>query len=133
MARRILEIDLNSPTAAYEQIVNGLRTLLVAGEFQPGEQLPTVRQLAIDLGVHHNTVAEAYRLLAEEGWLDLRRGRGATIIERPGPRPTAKARAEFGRCLRELAAKAIAEGVPRTTVAREIDSFAASLREGGEP
>ena len=44
---RILRIDLASPRPVYEQIVSGLRAVLVAGEFAPGEQLPTVRQLAI--------------------------------------------------------------------------------------
>lgn len=85
-----LKIDLASPESAYEQIATGLRTLLVAGEFRPGAQLPTVRQFAMDLGVHHNTVAEAYRILAQEGWLDLKRRRGATVVERPGPRPRPK-------------------------------------------
>ena len=63
----ILRVDLAAPRPVYEQIVSGLRALLVAGEFAPGERLPTVRQLATVLGVHHNTVAESYRVLAEEG------------------------------------------------------------------
>ena len=63
----MLRIDLASRVPVYEQIANGLRAELVSGEFNPGEKLPTVRTLAIDLGVHHNTVAEAYRqLLAPE-------------------------------------------------------------------
>jgi DNA-binding transcriptional regulator YhcF (GntR family) len=61
-------------------IADGLRALLVHGAFKTGDRLPTVRQLAIDLTVHHNTVAQAYRLLADEGWLDLRRHRGATWL-----------------------------------------------------
>jgi DNA-binding transcriptional regulator YhcF (GntR family) len=64
MPRPILQIDLSLATPAYEQIASGLRRLLVEGAFRPGDQLPTVRRLAMDLGVHHNTVAEAYRRLA---------------------------------------------------------------------
>lgn len=125
----VLQIDLGSAVPAYEQILSGLRALLVAGKFRTGDQLPTVRQLALDLGVHHNTVAEAYRLLAVEGWLDLRRGRGATVIDRPRPDATPEAQAQFARRLHELVAKAIAEGVPEGAVARELESISRRLRK----
>ena len=127
----ILKIDLASPEAAYEQITSGLRTLLVARKFRTGDLLPTVRQLAMDLGVHHNTVAEAYRILAEEGWLDLKRGRGATVVERPRPDATPEAHAKFARHLQELAARAIADGVPAAAIARELDDLSRKLRAGG--
>jgi GntR family transcriptional regulator len=126
----VLQIDLASPLPASEQIVRGLRATLLAGRFRPGEQLPSVRQLAVDLGVHHNTVAGAYRQLAEEGWLELRRGRGATVIERPAPAPTPRAEAEFRKRLEELVVKALAEGVPSGTVSGELTVLAAKLRDG---
>jgi GntR family transcriptional regulator len=65
-----ITIDLNSHVPVYRQIVDAMRRLLVEGELQTGDQVPTVRQLAIDLVVRFNTVAQAYRLLADEGWLD---------------------------------------------------------------
>jgi GntR family transcriptional regulator len=126
---RTLRIDLASPRPVYEQIVSGLRALLVAGEFAPGEQLLTVRQLAIDLGVHHNTVAESYRVLAEEGWLDLRRGRGAVVLDRREPKPTAEAKQSFARRLEELVAKAITEGVPRPAIADQMAALAKKLSD----
>ena len=52
---------------------------------KPGDVLPSVRRLALDLGIHFNTVAEAYRALAEEGWLDLRHGCVATVVQRAQP------------------------------------------------
>jgi GntR family transcriptional regulator len=122
-----LRIDLASARPVYEQIVSGIRALLVAGEFEAGEQLPTVRQLAIDLGVHHNTVAEAYRVLAEEGWLDLRRGRGAIVVDRREPKPTAEAKQGFAKRLEELIAKAIADGVPRSAIAGRMADLAKKL------
>ena len=125
----VLQIDLASPLPASEQIVRGLRATLLAGRFRPGEQLPSVRQLAVDLGVHHNTVAGAYRQLAEEGWLELRRGRGATVIERPAPAPTPRAEAEFRKGLEELVVKALAEGVPSAAVSSELRVLAAKLQE----
>jgi GntR family transcriptional regulator len=123
----ILRIDLAGLRPAYEQIVSGIRALLVAGEFEPGDQLPTVRQLAIDLGVHHNTVAEAYRVLAEEGWLDPRRGRGVMVIDRRGPKPTAEAKQGFVKRLEELIAKAITDGVPRSVIADRMSEIARKL------
>jgi GntR family transcriptional regulator len=124
---RILRIDLASPRPVYEQIVSGLRALLVAREFAPGEQLPTVRQLATDLGVHHNTVAESYRLLADEGWLDLRRGRGAVVLEREKPQPITAVKHGFGQRLEELIAKAITDGVPRSALAEHMAALAKKL------
>jgi len=127
----VLQIDLASDLPASEQIVRGLRATLLARQFRPGDQLPSVRQLATDLGVHHNTVAGAYRQLAEEGWLDLRRGRGATVIERPAPEPTPRAEAEFRRRLDEVVVKALAEGVPAAEVVRGLTALTVEL-EGGE-
>jgi GntR family transcriptional regulator len=131
MPRPILQIDLNLATPAYEQIASGLRRLLVEGAFRPGDSLPTVRRLAMDLGVHHNTVAEAYRQLAAEGWLDLRRGRGAAVVERPRQRPAPGAEPEFARRLSELAAKALASGVPPKAIAGHLESLAIRHRRGG--
>jgi GntR family transcriptional regulator len=126
----ILQIDSASTLPASEQIVRGLRATLLAGQFRPGDQLPSVRQLAVDLGVHHNTVAGAYRQLAEEGWLDLRRGRGATVIERPAPAPTPRAEAEFRQRLDEVVVKALAEGVPAGVVVRELTALILRLEQG---
>jgi GntR family transcriptional regulator len=123
----VIRIDLASPRPVYEQIVSGIRALLVAGEFAAGDQLPTVRQLAIDLGVHHNTVAESYRVLAEEGWLDLRRGRGAMVVDRREPRPTPEAKQGFSKRLEELIAKAIADGVPRSAIAARMADLTEKL------
>lgn len=128
---RTLRIDLASGQPVYEQIVSGLRALLVSGEFKSGEQLPTVRQLAIDLGIHHNTVAEAYRVLAEEGWLDLRRRRGAMVLNRRDPKATPEAKQDFRKHLEELIAKAITNGVPRSAIADRMADMAKKLGQGG--
>lgn len=123
----VIEIDLASPVPAFRQIADAVRARLVAGEVRAGEQLPTVRRLATDLGVHHNTVAEAYRLLAAEGWLDLGRGRGATVLDRAAPRATREAAGRFERRLGELAASARAEGVPAGKVGELLLELARSM------
>jgi GntR family transcriptional regulator len=127
----MLRIDLASSVPIYEQIANGLRAELVSGRFSPGTKLPTVRALAIDLGVHHNTVAEAYRQLANEGWLELRRHRGAMVRERDLPRAGRDAMERFARPLRELVARALGEGLSRNALAREMIKSARKLEGGG--
>ena len=126
----MLWIDIASSVPVYEQIANGLRAELVAGKFGPGDKLPTVRALAIDLGVHHNTVAQAYRQLADEGWLELRRHRGAVVRERHRPANRTDSTETFARPLRELLAKALAEGLARKLLIRELRDSVRRL-EGG--
>ena len=126
--QKVLRIDLNHPVPAYRQIADGMRALLVNGAFRPGDYLPTVRQLAVDLTVHHNTVAQAYRLLADEGWLELKRHRGAKVIERRPQRATTSSQQNFSQRLRELAARAVADGVETKTIARQLGALADELK-----
>ncbi len=125
----ILRIDLDSDVPAYRQIVDGLRILLVEGKLAPGSELPSVRRIAVDLGVHFNTVAEAYRTLAEEGWLDLRHGRGATVIKRDAP-PAANAERvqEFRHRLRALVAEVRSQGASAAKLTLELRNLADELR-----
>jgi GntR family transcriptional regulator len=122
-----LRIDLNAPVPAYRQIVDGLRLLLVGGELKPGDALPTVRSLGLDLGVHFSTVAEAYRTLSEEGWLELKRHHGAFVTERRTPAPAPEAGNEFGTRLRQLVAQMRARGLSTEAIGAELRSAAAEL------
>jgi len=124
-----ITVDLASPWPVYRQIVDGLRPLLVDRRLRPGDALPTVRRLAVDLGVNHNTVAEAYRLLAEEGWLDLRRGRGALVTERGRPKAAPSEGQRLRGRLDALAAEARAAGLSRSELAAALRAL---LRRLGE-
>lgn len=124
---KVLRIDLASSVPVYRQIADGLRAALVHGAFGPGDRLPTVRQLAIDLAVHHNTVAQAYRMLAEEGWLDLRRHRGATVIERRTQQASAASQQNFSKRLRELTAQAVADGLDVKAIVRQFEALEKEL------
>lgn len=120
-----LEIDIKSPEPAYRQIADQIRHWLVEGNLAAGEALPSVRRLAIELMVHHNTVAEAYRCLAEEGWLDLSQGKAAKVRERETQLPSnAEDREEmfsrFSRRLRLLIAEMRANGLPEEWIAAEL-------------
>jgi len=126
---KVLKIDLANPTPVYRQIADGLRALLVQGAFKVGDRLPTVRQLAIDLATHHNTVAQAYRLLAEEGWLDLRRHRGATVVKRLVRPAKADSHERFSRRLRELTAHAVADGLDLKAIASQLNTLLQELKK----
>lgn len=124
----VLRIDLSAETPAYRQIVDGLRLLLVSGELRQGDTLPTVRDLAMDLGIHFSTVAEAYRTLSGEGWLELKRRHGAMVTERRNPAPAPQAYAEFGKSLRELIARVRAQGLSSRSIKKELELVLEELK-----
>lgn len=78
-----LTLDFRSETALFTQIVEQVQSRVLSGELKPGDQLPTVRQLAAELRINFNTVARAYRILDELGMISTQQGRGTYIWE-PG-------------------------------------------------
>jgi GntR family transcriptional regulator len=92
-------VDSTSPTPIYAQLDRSIRAAIATGELEPGAQLPTVRQLAVDLAVNANTVAKVYAQLERDGMLETRRGVGTFVRESPSPQAT---RAHRERELREL-------------------------------
>jgi DNA-binding transcriptional regulator YhcF (GntR family) len=124
-----IRIDLDSPVPTYRQIVDAFRAHLVEGQLAAGDVLPSVRRLALELGIHFNTVAQAYRELAEEGWLDLKHGRRATVLQRGElPSPSRGTQRHFERRLRELVAEMRAGGLAPATIAAELLSLAERLK-----
>ena len=77
-----LTVDTNDKRPLYQQIVDGVKALIARGELREGATLPSVRQVAGDLGVNLNTIAFAYRQLQEEGLLSVRHGAGAVVSSR---------------------------------------------------
>ena len=76
-----LRIDFRAETPIFMQIVEQIQKRVLSGELKPGDQLPTVRQLAANLRVNFNTVARAYRVLDELGLISTQQGRGTFIWE----------------------------------------------------
>jgi GntR family transcriptional regulator len=87
-----IQLDFRSGVPIYTQIVEQVKQQLVSGMLKPGDQLPTVRALALELRVNFNTVARAYRLLDEAGIISTQQGRGTFILEVPPPERTDKLR-----------------------------------------
>jgi len=79
------EVDSRSPTPIYAQLDRAIRAAIATGRLKAGMQLPTVRQLAVELTVNANTVARVYAQLERDGILETRRGVGTFVRDVPTP------------------------------------------------
>lgn len=79
-----IQIDKNSRIPIYDQIEEQIKGLIHAGQVRTGDQLPTIRELSVDLSVNFNTVALAYRDLVNEGVIITERGKGTFVAGTPG-------------------------------------------------
>src|SRR5437867_4981282 len=102
----IVLIDPRDATPLYAQLERGLRAAIATGRLQPGDQLPTVRQLAVDLRVNANTVARVYAELERAGVLETRRGVGSFVST---GRAAARPAEEKARRLREFVTRVLAD------------------------
>jgi GntR family transcriptional regulator len=115
-----LQLDFHSGLPIYTQIVNQIQSQLANGILKPGDQLPTVRALALELRVNFNTVARAYRILDEARIISTQQGRGTYIIEIPPPEVTEKLRNES---LLALADRFVSEALRLGFSRREISQM----------
>ena len=90
----------------YIQIMDQIKHKIAVGLLKPGDQLPTVRQMATDLRINFNTVARSYKLLDEEGIISTQHGRGTYILDLPSEENGNKLRFED---LQRLAANLLLE------------------------
>jgi GntR family transcriptional regulator len=102
----MFRIDSRHPTPLYAQLERAIRFAIATGKLRLGEQLPTVRQLAVELRINANTVAKVYAELERAGILETRRGVGTFVSARPAE---AASRRDRDRELRELSDHFIAE------------------------
>lgn len=79
-----IRLDKNSHVPIYDQIKEQIKGLIHAGQLKTGNQLPTIRELSVQLSVNFNTVALAYRDLANEGVIITERGKGTFVASTPG-------------------------------------------------
>jgi DNA-binding transcriptional regulator YhcF (GntR family) len=124
----MIRVDVTSPRPLEDQIAAGLRQALAQGDIGPGDELPSVRQLAGDLGVHWNTVARAYRRLADERLLIVRRGR-SVVAREPAGQPIKVARAGLREQLNEAIATAVLGGIPSDEIGRIFQEALARFGE----
>ncbi len=120
----ILRIDFNSDEALYMQLYNQIIMGIANSELQEGENLPSVRDLADDIGINMHTVNKAYSILRQEGYLKLDRRKGAIIaidIDKYN------ASIELMENLKVMMAKAICKGISSDEVHEMIDEIYSSF------
>jgi GntR family transcriptional regulator len=120
----VVSIDARDPTPIYAQLERGLRAAIATNRLRPGDQLPTVRQLAVDLRVNANTVARVYGELERAGVIETRRGVGSFISAagRADARPAAEKTRRLRAFVTKILADAAAAGFTASEVRAELDT-----------
>ena len=107
----------------YVQIRDQLLRAIGAGALKPGEQMPTMRELAVDLSVDLNTVRHAYDELEKGGFIDIVRARGTYVAQHPPPEEAGTREARIAGLAQETIAIANAAGIAPTDLANRILSM----------
>jgi len=103
-------LDLHSGVPVYRQLIDQVRSGMALGSLGSGDQLPTVRQMAVDLAINPNTVMRAYRELELGGLLETHQGTGTFIAEKKIARKDAERERQLTQLANECAARAGAAG-----------------------
>ena len=116
----IVEIDFNSEEALYIQLINQIIIGIATDQIREGDTLPSVRQLADNIGINMHTVNKAYSVLKQEGFLRVDRRRGAVIVLDTDKMRTIS---EMRRDLSVILARGVCKNVSREEVHNLVDSI----------
>jgi GntR family transcriptional regulator len=122
----LIAIDVNEPTPIYVQIERGLRAAIATGRLPIGGQLPTVRQLAVDLRINANTVARVYAELERAGIVETRRGVGTFVSSaKPMTAPRRGREPELRALVQRWLEEAASRGFTAEDLERQLRELAA--------
>jgi GntR family transcriptional regulator len=118
----IFRLNQSSGIPLYLQLIEQVKHAVETGALREGDQLPTIRKVAVDLVMNPNTVVRAYRELEHEGVLELKHGSGAFIKESAGDRARVmrKAQAVVQPAIEKLAALGLSEDELRRVFENEL-------------
>jgi GntR family transcriptional regulator len=119
-------LDLRSGVPVYRQIIDQVRAGMASGSLIAGDQLPTVRQLAVDLEINPNTVARAYHELELGGLLETHQGTGSFISAQKIKRPDAERERQLAQIVSDCVSRAGAMGFT-------VDEVIEQLQRASEP
>ena len=122
MEERQLVIDDGSPVPVYAQLCEQMRSAIFRGEVAPGEQLPSVRDVAARLGINPNTVNRAYAELERDGAVETRRGRGTYALA-PRVRRAVRGRPRLMDIAEPFVARARALGYAGSQIVNTVASI----------
>jgi GntR family transcriptional regulator len=121
MTGLLLLLNQTSPVPPYEQIGLQIRTMIASSQLAPGTQLPSVRQLARDLGVAPNTIVRAYNELERNGWVVTSKRKGVMVAPRPPILTTGERQQRLEQAVSELLIAAYPLDVSVEDIHAEID------------
>src|SRR6058998_2139285 len=124
----LVQIDPRDPTPIYAQLERAVRAGIATGRLRPGDQLPTVRQLAVDLQVNANTVARVYAELERAGIIETKRGVGSFINATPAQAHPPR---EHERRLRAFATRVLADADAAGFTVDDVIAALRAHRQGG--
>src|SRR6266446_351635 len=118
-----LRLDLQSGVPVYRQIIDQVLGGISTGGLKPGDQLPTVRQLAVDLEINPNTVVRAYRELEIREVLTTQQGTGTFVTEKQIQPTDAERQRRVSQLVGELLSKAGAEGITLAEILERLQEL----------
>lgn len=110
MTRFEFRLDMTSGVPVYRQLIDQILVAIAGGQLAAGDQLPTVRQLAVDLSINPNTVVRAYKELEIRGMLTTQQGTGTFITTKKVKSDEAQRQRRLSQMLGEFVARVSAEG-----------------------
>jgi len=116
----VIEIDFNSDVAIYMQLRNQIVQGIATNQYQEGESLPSVRQLAESIGINMHTVNKAYHVLRQEGFIRLDRRNGAVIFLEEDKSQAVR---ELRETLQVILAKAVCKNISREEIHQLTDEI----------
>jgi DNA-binding transcriptional regulator YhcF (GntR family) len=116
-------LDLHSGVPVYRQLIDQVLGGVAAGTLRGGDQLPTVRQVAVDLEINPNTVVRAYRELEIRGALETQQGTGTFVSHQKVKRDDEERRRQLGQLVNELVARAGAAGFTVKDLLEQLNDF----------
>ena len=115
-------LDAHSGVPVYRQLIDQVQAAIASGALAAGDQLPTVRQVAVDLAINPNTVLRAYREMEIRGLLDSQQGTGTFIADRKIEYSQAESDRQLGQLVGEFVSRAGSSGFT-------LQQLIAALRE----
>jgi GntR family transcriptional regulator len=122
-SQQLFRRDMASGVPAYRQIIDQILGGIATGSLRPGDQLPTVRQLAVDLAINPNTVVRAYRELEIRGVLDTQQGVGTFITAKSVRPDDAERQRQLDQLAGEFMARAGAAGFSADELVERVREF----------
>jgi GntR family transcriptional regulator len=127
-----MRLDMRSGVPVYRQLIDQVLVAIATGALRAGDQLPTVRQLAVDLSINPNTVIRAYKELEIRGILSTQQGTGTFITKKTVEPDEAQRQRRLTQIVSEFVARAGAEGYTVVEIMNRLAEMSAERKDNGQ-